>query len=81
MDLHNNSKGVGLCINCIPGIDSDMAVAIRIQMILNAGELYYLKPTLDESLDPDFWGLNGTRDRQTATHGITNLTQLTPTNQ
>lgn len=81
MDLHNNSKGIELCINCLPVIDSDMAVAIRIQMILNAGELYYLRPTLDQNLDPDFWGLNGTINRQTATHGITNLTQLTPTNQ
>lgn len=48
---------------------------------LTNGELRYLKPVLSPSQDPNFWGANGVNNPLTATHGITNSTQLTPTNQ
>jgi len=43
------------------------------------GELKYLAPI--NYLDPNFWGIGGSQDIETATHGIYVDTVLTPTNQ
>lgn len=81
MDLHNNNVGILYCSSCIPGIDTDNQIANAIMVRLNNGDLYYLKPTrvpkydqngvlINNYGDPNFYGINGILDLQTATHGI-----------
>lgn len=80
MDLFNNDVGhqSGSTANMLT-LNSTLSEAVM-NKLLN-GELRYLKPTLDPSIDLNFWGAGGIPDPQTATHGITNATQLTPSNQ
>lgn len=90
MDLHNNSVGIGLCPQPY------LTVEYLAQLSWNAvqtGECRYLSPIwppkynpftgaiINPNGDPDYWGAGGTNNINTATHGITNQTQVIPTNQ
>lgn len=81
MDLWNNAVGHIVGNVMFPIFISNSSLSSDVLTKLTNGELRYLKPVLSPSLDPNFWGANGVNNPLTATHGITNSTQLTPTNQ
>ncbi len=78
MDLFNNSVGItyGQSLGFWTSVS---ALADGVYDKVTNGELLYLKP-IDLS-DPNFWGTGGLSNPNTATHGITSSTALTPTNQ
>jgi uncharacterized membrane protein YgcG len=72
MDTHNNLVGVGLCPQPY------LTIAYLAQSAWNAvlaGDCWYLDPI--NYSDPCFWGCIG---NSLGTHGITNQTQVKPTN-
>jgi hypothetical protein len=92
MDLWNNNVGHIIGDVIFPIFTSNSELSGDVYAKLISGELRYLKPIwspkfdphenlINNSGDPNFYGLNGTNNPQTATHGITYSTQLTPTNQ
>jgi hypothetical protein len=81
MDLWNNAIGHIVGNVMFPIFTSNSSLSSDVLTKLTNGELRYLKPVLSPSQDPNFWGANGVNNSLTATHGITNSTQLIPTNQ
>lgn len=79
MDLFNNSVGIAHGKTLSPVFWTVSAIADAIYIKVTNGELMYLKPI--NFNDPDFWGTGGVGYPNTATHGITASTTLTPTNQ
>ncbi len=79
MDLFNNSVGIEYGQLQSPIYWTVSVISNGIYEKLTNGELRYLKPINQN--DPNFWGAGGIGDPNTATHGITSSTVLTPTNQ
>jgi hypothetical protein len=95
MDLFNNSIGHVVGNVTFPIFTSNNTLSNDVWDKLVSGELRYLKPILPPPLlfpngqpnphgaangDPNYYGAGGIANEQTATHGITSQTQLTPTN-
>lgn len=88
MDLWNNYLGYHLITNnsAISNLNND--IADKVKQYVNNGLLKYIKnilPACDANkpgiCDPHFYGVNGTNDKNTATHGITPNSYLVRTNQ
>lgn len=91
MDLYNNHIGHSIGSNASFFV-SNQELSNLVNQALTSGALRYLFPIwspkfnssgqlVNPSGDPNFYGTNGTNNLQTATHGITSNTHLTPTNQ
>jgi hypothetical protein len=94
MDLWNNQVGLDLGHGKIPFVHTDNYFSDIILDKLQNGSLRYLKPIwppmfdprtgtiINNSGDPNFWGVQGIVNAATATHGIiSGVTKLVPTNK
>lgn len=91
MDLFNNGVGHQIGNVLFSVLTSNADLANEVMHMLNQGKLMYLFPVMappyfpngqiNPDGDPNFYGEGGTNNPQTATHGITSSTKLTPTNQ
>ena len=79
MDIYNNEIGMNLIEFTHPNWSNTNQIATEILNMLNNGELIYLKPINYSS--PYFWDNPSTSTPNDGNHGISNNTQLTPTNQ
>jgi hypothetical protein len=88
MDLLNNYVGVNVNTSGL----TYSQIADNVETLVTVGMCRYLSPiwppmhdlngvVINPNGDPNFWGANGIPDDSTATHGITNLTIIIPTNQ
>ena len=88
MDLWNNYLGYHLITNNSATSNVNNDIADKVKQYVNNGLLKYIKNTLPPCVpnkpgicDPHFYGVNGTQDKNTATHGITSNSYLVRTNQ
>lgn len=81
IDIYNNTQGINYGTT-LTQTTTDITVQTAIMIMVTQGLLQYLSPLLPPDQDPTYAGTPaGTQNLQTATHGITNATQLIPTNQ